>query len=209
MKRTFFAIRIRPGDIVDQTIMLIRKELVRERIKWVSIDDLHLTLKFLGDTREEEIPAILESVYDQLKEAPVMKLHLFSLGLFRNLYNPRVIWIGIKPDPGLLQTQKRIEKCLLPFGFHPEDQKFFPHFTLGRVKEIKERDRLGNLIERFKNESFGIVTVSEIIFYESILKPECPLYSPLKVFPLAVESDAGSLNNGKSGIDKDFQVNKN
>jgi 2'-5' RNA ligase len=115
---------------------------------------------------------------------PVMNLHLTKVGLFRNLHNPRVIWIGIAPCLSLEQTVQSLGDILVTFGF-PEDRvEFVPHLTLGRIKGISQPEKLAGLLEKYKNESFGTVCVREVIYYESILKPEGPDYHPLACFPL-------------------------
>ena len=184
MKRIFFAVDIHPDDTITTLMLDIRNHLTGEKIKWIPADQLHLTLKFLGDTPEDRIQSMISAVYAQLSEVPVMTLHLFSVGVFKNLHNPRIIWIGIKPCPSLYAAQQYLHDGMLPFGFPADDTEFLPHLTIGRIKEIKQREKLGNLIERYKNESFGTVYVAEILLYESVLKPGGPVYTPLMRIPL-------------------------
>jgi 2'-5' RNA ligase len=184
IKRTFFAIDIPSDDFMAGVLPAIRNQLQGEKIKWIPSDQLHLTLKFLGDTPENTIPGIISAVTGLLDKIPVITLQLCSVGLFKNLNNPRIIWIGIKPCPPLHQVVKFLNEGILPFGFAADETEFAPHLTIGRVKEIKQREKLGKLIEKYQHESFGTVSITEILFYESILKPEGPVYLPLKRFPL-------------------------
>jgi 2'-5' RNA ligase len=184
MKRTFFAIDIPSDHNMAGVLPDIKNQLQGEKIKWIPSDQLHLTLKFLGDTPENTIPGIISALTEALVKIPVITLQLFSVGLFKNLNNPRIIWIGIKPCLPLHQAVKILNEGILPFGFASDETEFVPHLTIGRVKEIKQREKLGKLIERYQHESFGTVSIKEIIFYESILKPEGPFYVPLKRFPL-------------------------
>jgi RNA 2',3'-cyclic 3'-phosphodiesterase len=185
MKRTFFAVDIRPDDRLTPILQDIRNRLTGENIKWVRADIMHLTLKFLGDTPEDAIQQIINSVSTLVRKIPVMILHLSAVGLFKNLRNPRVIWIGIMPCPPLEQAVQILGNTLASFGYPADPVEFVPHLTLGRVKEIKEMDKLVRLLERYKNDSFGAADVREIIYYESILHPEGPVYIPLARFPLS------------------------
>jgi 2'-5' RNA ligase len=184
MKRTFFAVDIHPDERLSLVLRDVINHLAGEKIKWVSADKMHLTLKFLGDTPDDTIPEIIHSVDLSVREMPVMCLHLSKVGLFKNLHNPRVIWVGIAPCLPLEQAVQSLGGMLAPFGF-PEDRvEFIPHLTLGRVKEIRQTEKLAGLLEKYKNESFGTICVREIIYYESMLKPEGPDYHPLARFPL-------------------------
>lgn len=184
MKRTFFAVDIRPDESLTAILQDIRHHLEGEKIKWVTADLVHLTLRFLGDTPEDTIRQIISAADLSIRQVPVMNLHLSTVGLFKSLHNPRVIWIGIKPCPPLEQAVQTLGNMLVSFGYTTDNVEFIPHLTLGRVKEIKHTERLTGLIEKYKDESFGTVCIREIIYYESILKPDGPIYNPLAHFPL-------------------------
>jgi len=184
MKRTFFAVDIPINDIISGVLPEIRNQLKGEKIRWIPADQLHLTLKFLGDTPENTIQSIISAVSGLLGKIPAFTLQLCSVGLFKNLHNPRIIWIGIQPCPSLQQAVQSINEGLLPFGFTADETEFLPHITVGRVKEIKQREQLGMLLEKYQHASFGTASITAVIFYESLLKPEGPVYLPLKRIPL-------------------------
>jgi 2'-5' RNA ligase len=184
MKRTFFAVDIRPDGKLTSILQDIRNHLAGEKIKWVTADLMHLTLKFLGDTPEDAIPQIINSVDTPFRRIPVMTLHLSSVGLFKNLHNPRVIWIGIMPCAPLEQAVQILGNTLVSFGYPADPVEFVPHLTLGRMKEIKQMENLVRFMEKYKKESFGTANAGEIIYYESVLNPEGPVYNPLAHFPL-------------------------
>jgi len=184
MKRTFFAIDIPLNDIMAGVLPEIRNQLKGEKIKWIPADQLHLTLKFLGDTPENTVQGIINAVSVPLSKIPVMTLTLCAVGLFKNFHNPRIIWIGTEPCPSLQQAVNSIHEGLLPFGFAADETEFLPHLTIGRVKEIRQREQLNMLLDKYQHASFGTVSITEIVFYESILKPEGPVYLPLKQISL-------------------------
>ncbi len=184
MKRTFFAVDIHPDKKLNIDIQEIKDALHGEKIKWIPQNQWHLTLKFLGDTPEDIIRSISEDVSDRVNELSGMNLQLVSLGLFKNYNNPRILWIGIKPCETLKHAAEIIDEITQKYGFEPENREFSPHLTIGRIKEIRQIEKLSTLTEKFKNTSFGLFTISEIVFYESILKPDGPVYVPLHRFPL-------------------------
>ncbi len=196
MKRTFIAVDIHPEKNLQSNIQEIKDVLHHEKIKWVPDNQWHLTLKFLGDTPEEIIQPIIVDISDKIMQLPGMNLHLFSLGLFKSLNNPRILWIGFKPCETLIKAVKCINEATQKFGFESDNKEFSPHLTIARIKEIKQIKNLGNLIEKYKNTSFGMVTITEIIFYESILKSEGPVYLPMHKFPLNKPSYSGTFDNG-------------
>ena len=184
MKRTFFAVDIPVNTVLSGVLLDIRNQLKGERIKWIPADQLHLTLKFLGDTPENSVQEIINAVSESLSNSTVIPLHLGSVGVFKSLKNPRIIWIGAEPCPPLQQIAAFLDESLLSFGFATEEKEFRPHLTIGRVKEINQREKLSRVVEQYRNESFGMVSLNAILFYESCLKPEGPVYLPLKRFPL-------------------------
>jgi 2'-5' RNA ligase len=184
MKRTFFAVDIHPDEKLTGVLQDIRDCLAGENIKWVTTDSMHLTLKFLGDTPEDSIRQIIGSVDPSLRTLPFIELHLYAVGLFKNLHNPRVIWIGIRSCPALEQAVHILTNAMVSFGYPAETVEFVPHLTLGRVKECKQTEKLSRLVKKYENESFGKVNIREVIYYESMLKPEGPFYHPLARFPL-------------------------
>jgi 2'-5' RNA ligase len=184
MKRTFFAVHIHPNEKITSLLPDIQNYLAGEKIKWVLADHLHLTLKFLGETQADYIQSIINTVSGHLTEIPAITLDLFSVGVFKSMHNPHVIWIGMSPCSSLQDARRYLNTEMRSFGFPADDTEFLPHLTLGRVKEIKQKEKLGILLEKYRNVSFGKVNVTEILFYESVLKPEGPDYIPLARFPL-------------------------
>jgi 2'-5' RNA ligase len=104
-----------------------------------------------------------------------------GIGVFRNIADPRVIWAGLESFEKLAELFKIIKEGLKGIGISIEEREFKPHLTLGRVKWLKSRSILERLIEQFSKTDFQEVSVSEVIFYESILQQTGPLYLPLYI----------------------------
>ena len=168
--------------MLDQMHQSLRE--YRADVRWVAVSSIHLTLKFLGEVNPEIIPKLTESLDDAVKTHRSINLRLHGLGGFPNLRNPRVIWCGIDGETGNLeQLQQRVEAACVPFGFAPEDRRFHPHLTLGRVKSksnlqpLLDYIKIGSDLEsRFKAECFNV--------YKSTLRPQGAVYSVIKTIIL-------------------------
>lgn len=157
-------------------------------VKWVPAENIHVTLKFLGDIpagRIEEVKGALEAA---LAGVPPFAFDVQGLGCFPNPRRPRVLWVGIdEPTHALLHLQARVEEELAKLGFAPEDRPFSPHLTLGRVRrEARPSDLrvLGQLIEEAKVGRLGRQEVRSLSLFRSDLRPAGAVYTPLAVVPL-------------------------
>lgn len=106
-------------------------------VRWVPVADLHLTLKFLGETpaeRVDELGRALETAVTGVRAIPVT---VEGFGAFPNLTHPSVIWAGVVNEPALELLQHEVEKTFGPLGFPPEGRPFRPHVTLGRARRGK------------------------------------------------------------------------
>jgi len=182
MKRLFVAVEIQPGKTLAEAYQVIRTNLRMERINWVSSDHFHITLKFLGDTTEDEIPQIMSRIKDLCRGSKPFAISLTSIGVFKNLREPRIIWIGCQSTDPLKVIQVKLECALSEIGFEPETREYSPHLTLGRMKEIRQINPLTQLITNYKNFEFQSQAIDRIILYESLLYPSGPQYN--KIFEI-------------------------
>lgn len=178
MKRLFTAVHIPPTDAITETLDHFRAELEGERINWVSPANMHLTLKFFGDTpMRDELP-IKKALETAGKEAEPFSFHINGCGVFGNPRMPRVIWLGIRHAAGLVALYDTINKHLKPLGHKPDKKVFVPHLTIARVKHLANHAGLEELLAGYEKEDFGKVTVNRFTLYQSILKPTGPTYVP-------------------------------
>jgi RNA 2',3'-cyclic 3'-phosphodiesterase len=111
----------------------------RGSVRWVTPDNVHLTLRFLGDTQVELIPRIAAALDAVGGEHGGFELRLAKTGCFPNPRRPRVIWIGLDGETAALSTlHGAVERALAPLGWPPEEREFSPHLTLGRVKDSRK-----------------------------------------------------------------------
>ncbi len=180
MKRLFAAIKIHPSTRFIAVLNEISSSIRHERIKWVEAENMHLTLKFFGETDEEQIPHINLALQNAVSQSKPFTLKITSTGIFGSRYDPKVIWFGIEKHPELENLAKNIFTELQKCGWQPDRQNFVPHLTIGRIREVKDKPLFQKIVSNFTSLEIQEENVTEIILYESILRREGPLYT--KVF---------------------------
>jgi len=184
MKRTFVAIDIPGNSKINECLNSMSSKLAGEKIRWMAGDNLHLTLKFLGDTEEKSIVDIGTKLKELTQSLFTFSMTISNVGIFRNLKDPRIIWLGIDPCTELIQLKAEIENQMIQFGFPSEERKFSPHLTVGRIKFIENKMALQQIIETFHEQVLHQFIVPEVIYYESILRKEGPEYIPIGKYKL-------------------------
>jgi 2'-5' RNA ligase len=140
-------------------------------VKWVDSENLHLTLKFLGNTSEGLIPKIIESLTKITFFYDAFYIKLCTIGMFPNNKYPKVIWAGVEMSDILKKLQGDIEDSMSLLGYQREDKNFHSHLTLGRVRSQKGIANLIQELNNFTEKDFGSIKVSDIKLMQSELKP--------------------------------------
>jgi 2'-5' RNA ligase len=184
MKRIFIAIKIEAGKNLSRIISSLKSGLINERINWTNPDNLHLTLAFLGDTEENMIKVVGSMLKDRCGGSGKFLLTLSGTGVFKNLSDPRVLFTGVEPSEEMTKLYYSIIDGLNETGVQIEKRPFKPHLTLARIKFIRDRSALEKLIEKNNDADIQMVSVEEVVIYESILLPTGPLYKPVATVKL-------------------------
>ena len=184
MKRLFAAIKIHPSPEFIRVLNQLTTDLRHERIKWVEPENIHLTLKFFGETDEKQIPAIREALLAATSDCPVFNLNINRTGIFGSRYDPKVVWFGIDPEPNLNRLAQGVFTGLQKAGWEPDRQNFVPHLTIGRIRELRDKTLFQQVIEKYRDARVQEESVEQVILYESILRREGPLYINLASFEL-------------------------
>lgn len=148
------------------------------QLKLVELENIHLTLKFLGDV---ELP-VIEEVSRVIKETIFDSFHLTieGVGVFPNLRRPRTIWGGITEGVSDLgKIFSSLDYQLSGLGFERERRRFNPHLTIARVRTGKSRDELSEVLVDLENMFFGRLLVDRIVLKKSVLTSKGPVYSLL------------------------------
>jgi 2'-5' RNA ligase len=182
--RCFIAIDI--SDDIKKSIAKVIENLGYKikGIKWVDPQNIHLTLKFLGEIDDKKINLINERLSILSKRHSVFDVSISNVGGFPNLKNPKVLWVGINDSEKLTNLYNELENALFEIGFGKENRKFSPHLTIARIKDKRDADLILRHIMEYKNYFFGEMKVCEIVLMKSTLKPSGAEYTKLNVFKL-------------------------
>jgi RNA 2',3'-cyclic 3'-phosphodiesterase len=176
MKRLFAAVKIHPSANFISLLNELSSSLRHERIKWVEPATMHLTLKFFGEADEAKIPAICHALKSAVAQSKPFTLKIANTGVFGSRYDPKVIWFGIWKNDELERLAQNIFAELERCGWEADRQNFVPHLTIGRIKELKDKQLFQQILGNFNTVKIQEEKVTEIILYESILRREGPLY---------------------------------
>jgi len=183
--RAFIAIEL--PDNIKEELSSIQSDLktAQADVKWVKTENIHLTLKFLGEVSEVKITEIKTAIDRVSKDHKKFETSLFKAGAFPKIDNPRVIWVGIDRNCSLIEEiALKIDEECEKLGFKREERQFSAHLTIGRVRSGKNKDPLKEklLAQDVKEQAF---TVDKLTLFQSTLTPSGPIYTSLYTAPLA------------------------
>ena len=149
-------------------------------IKWVNPADAHLTLKFLGNVRLDQIELITMCLHKIIKDVGSISSCVTRLGTFPSIDRPRILWIGFKDSQNKIkELVKLLESEFISLGFQKEVQSFQPHVTIGRVRSSRQLRRLSQKIEEYPPLPEINQRINQVILYKSTLTPQGPIYEPI------------------------------
>ncbi len=183
-KRLFIAVRIPPETGLPEHLVSVRNHLSTEKISWTDHNQMHLTLKFLGETPVDKIPDLCSAMEEAFQAFPAFDYHVGSLGVFGSSYQPRVLWSGLQPKAHFVALYTELKFALQKTGIAYDRQNFVPHVTLGRIRNIEDKKKLSFLTNAYSGQILGEGRVFEVLLYESILHPTGPEYNILFRIPL-------------------------
>jgi 2'-5' RNA ligase len=188
--RAFIAVDL-PGD-VQECLSSISNQLKEQMgsvpIRWVSPENIHLTLKFLGDVSLNNISVLTEVLSIETAAIKPMVISVGGIGAYPKIRSPRVVWVGIEAPQEMYSLQRSIDTQLNRIGYAPDKRKFSPHLTLGRVSRNAtppEVRAIGDVLASQKIGYLGIARIQGIHLYRSDLKPSGAVYSKLFTAPFS------------------------
>jgi 2'-5' RNA ligase len=188
--RAFIAIEL-PIDFQRQLERISRDMQAKLRnfpIKWVPIDSIHITIKFLGDISTSNLEVLTGILAGEVSRHQQFTISSGDLGAFPNLRRPRVIWVGIQAPDNLNALQKGVETGMDELGYPPEDRPYSPHLTLARIANDATPDmvkQIGTLLAGYHIESLGNFSLASLHVFRSDLKPTGAIYTRLFSAPLS------------------------
>ena len=166
------------GGIIDELKPLSRA------VKWVNSDIIHLTVKFLGETKPDLVEPIKKALDRVAPDFKPIECSIDRLGAFPNLKRPRVFWAGLAGQKEILEKlAKHVDLEMHALGFEKENRAFKAHLTLGRVKRDDPMFDLCGAVENYKLIPESLI-FSEIVLFKSTLTPRGPIYEVLHRVPL-------------------------
>ena len=184
MLRSFIAIEI-PAEIqnaIADNIASLKKILPKPLIRWVAPQNVHLTLKFLGDGSPANLQRLAGSLQVEAVSHEMFSMSIGGLGAFPTQRRARVIWIGLEAPPALAALQHALDSATAQLGFPREERPFSPHLTVGRVAQTASASDLQHIrsaLESTKVGILGTVHVQAIHIFKSDLQPGGSVYTPL------------------------------
>ncbi|MGC1617829.1 MAG: RNA 2',3'-cyclic phosphodiesterase [Candidatus Acidiferrum sp.] len=189
--RLFVALEI-PAAVRDNLATLIEdlralsSQLADKRPRWVRPENLHVTLKFIGEVANAKLEGIRGALSEVRSSVPV-EMDFCGLGFFPNEKHPGVLWAGLNASPNLPALAANVDRALETRGFAREQRAFTPHLTLARFEPPGLHEKLRAAIQKSAELEFGSCQANEFHLIESKLKPSGAEYTSLASFPFTPE----------------------
>ena len=178
--RTFIALEL-DAAVVERLVAVQRSlSSAGANVRWVAGENLHLTLKFLGEVSEEHLPDVCEVVSQAASQIKPFDFSVSGVVCVPRAGAVRMVWAGVDEQTGRLgRLQGMLEESLEDMGFCKENRSYKPHLTLGRLGGTRNVRELRNAVSDIAQTEFGTARAEEIMVFSSQLTPEGPVYAPL------------------------------
>jgi 2'-5' RNA ligase len=184
--RTFIAVPTTAAVRTRVATVIERLRGAGASVKWVPPEQVHFTLKFLGEVEDEATPEVCARVTEAVGHVPPFRVHVQGVGAFPRPSRPRTIWLGAREgEAQMTSLHQAIDRTLEPMGFHREQRRFVPHLTVGRLRSgSRHVETLAAELARHADYDGGTMAVAEVVVMASFLERTGPTYQPLGHAPL-------------------------
>ncbi len=188
--RSFIAVDlpVALNNALEKASNQLQEELSGGPVRWVPVNNIHLTLKFLGDVSEKNIPVFETILKTEAANHRVFEISVGGFGVFPNAARPRVLWVGVEAPDELMSLQRRIDMETARLGYAPEQRAFNPHLTLGRVSRNATPSQVRKasaVLKKHKIAFLGAARIETVTLYRSDLSPDGAVYSKISTATLA------------------------
>ena len=188
--RCFLAVEVPPTiqDAIETATQSSRAKLGTPLMRWVSPRNVHLTLKFLGDTAPSSVDQIAAALMAEVRQYKPFVVQVGGFGAFPSNRKPRVIWVGISAPPILASLQHELDVATARLGYGSEERGFSPHLTIGRVRQnlaAADTQRIRDELEHTVVGELGWFSVDAVHLFRSELQSSGSVYNKLFTAPLA------------------------
>ena len=187
--RAFIAIEIprHLQDAIEKQTARLHQTLGNEIVRWVPTQNMHLTLKFLGDVAASHVDFLKQLLAREADSHSQFDIQISGLGSYPTSRRPRVLWAGLQAPAGLLSLQKSVEAGTTRLGYEQEEHPFSPHLTLGRVRQTTspaEMQKVRAALDTIQLGNIGTARVDSIHLFKSDRQPSGSIYTKLFSAPL-------------------------
>ena len=153
---------------------------------WVEPENMHLTLKFLGEVRENDTYRICQAISKAVESIEPFEIRCQGAGAFPKLDRPRTLWVGVSDGrEQLVALQAAVDDAMADLGFARDPKRYLPHLTLGRVKKPGPwLTDVSQLVADSSEFDAGLASIDEVVLYSSELTSDGPIYAPIGRSPL-------------------------
>jgi 2'-5' RNA ligase len=189
--RAFIAVDLSPEVLgrLENVHRQLKQRLPGAFVRWAPVQNIHLTLKFLGDVSEANLKVLYEILKKESEKQVVFEIQVGGLDAFPSINRPRVIWVGVQAPPDLAGVQRAIDIETARLGYTSEERDFSPHLTLGRIARSvssEETRQIGVTLGSMKVGDLGPSRIQAVHFYRSDLNPQGAVYTKLYSAPFHV-----------------------
>lgn len=183
--RSFVALELDAQARHDVGHVIDRLRQAGADVKWVAPQNLHLTLKFLGEVPAAGIPPLSEALRAAVSESSPFSFSLAGIGAFGPPANPRVVWVGVtEGKDSVVALAGRVEAAVAPLGYPPESRGLSAHLTVGRCRSARNAAELKAAMAALRDYRGPRVRADQVVLLGSDLRPSGPVYTPLAAFTL-------------------------
>lgn len=190
MIRAFIALDLSDEILqhLDRVTQELQQRIPHQAVRWVPAQNIHLTLKFLGDVSEKNLAMVTSALKAEASAYAPFTISVGGLGAFPKTATPRVIWVGVEAPDVLVEMQRSLELQMERLGYEREDRRFTAHLTIGRVSRTASSQQvrlIGDALGSYSLGFLGMVKIEALYLYRSDLRPDGAVYSRLFSAPLA------------------------
>ena len=178
--RAFLALPL--DEVIVERLVEVQRSLASAgaRVRWVGAENLHLTIKFLGDVTDRQLPDVCRVAEDVARQAEPFEFSISRIISVPKAGPMKMVWVGIDESTGRLEKlYQLLEESYADMGFPKENRAFRPHLTLGRVKGGKNVRELRAAVDEIAETDFGLQPAEKMIVFSSELMPGGPVYLPM------------------------------
>jgi 2'-5' RNA ligase len=179
MMRLFIALPLEKAveDHLGKLIITLKQK--GGQVRWVAPKNIHLTVRFLGDTEDDLVPQLGGIIDETAKKFTPVQTQIDRLGAFPNLHRPNVIWVGLHDNTDILaELANDVEAGVRRLGIEPDPKTFKAHLTLGRVKDSRGLESLTGFVQSHQFAPIPLL-FDRIVLFKSTLTPQGSIYERL------------------------------